>query len=732
MPHEASTTHRILVNIVFQVALISALTAAVLVATVAWSMRQRRGLIVPHEARRVLVAIERATWGAIRRRALGLPWAAGGVLCLMMLSQYVLPSSIPSHPTAFALLGATAAMALGILASFSIALLCGRHSRQHAFLGVTSASLSVNRCLAVSVSGAAALTVTAEALGMLAAAAVHGLLWLLARGAIDPAASHPDVGLIAARISPYFGIGATLAALALEQTGVACVGAAKLAGTSTFEVRTGLSARDPRNPSVLVEAIARQLGGIVPRVLDAFIGGGLLAAISLQLASLAPHLGWPVGSTAIAMIPLLVRGFGLLASLFGLLTLRATEHEDLHNAFVRGQLVAHIVLASALAGIVVWLVGSISIAVAGAAIVGLLLASTLGHLRAFLLTRARPPRRAADDVGGHGPIAAVEAISSSLKAAIWPIVVYPIAFGLFALWFERAAVSGLQRDVAILIGFTVPSSLTAWNLVVALSRDLGAIGNLSASVGRISLTDDTAHRLRRMADALERFGSSTDSILSDSGALLCGLTAILCVMSHVRAPTGIPSIVALLGISIWVILPGLLATIDSFGTGARTARTQLNEIDRQLRGMRRDGPRIQVPEDFVPSYRSCIELLARDSAHGALAFAVAAIALPALSSRLGAAPENTTGSAALSLAFYTAIAATAGLSTMQVGHAAFAASSLANRGNTPARSSAFPPAVADSEPLRLVEFLGHSLGVSMPLLTKAVALATLAFSALLI
>jgi hypothetical protein len=732
MPHEALMAHSILVNIVFHVALISALSAAVLVATVAWSMRQRRGLVVPHEARRVLVALERASWGAMRRRALGLPWAAGSVLCLLMLSQFVLQSNPTSRPTAFTLLGGAAAMAIGILASFGVALLCGRHSRKHAFLGVPSASLSVNRCLTVTVSGAAVLAVAAEAMGMLAAAAVHGLLWLVARGALDAAAPHADAGLIAARISPYFGIGATVVALALEQTGVACVGATKLAGSSAFEVRTGLSSLDPRNPSVLIEAVARQLGGIVPRVLDTFIGGALLAAISLQLASMAPLLGWTGESTAIAMIPLLVRGFGLLASLFGLLTMRATEYEDLHNAFVRGQLVAHVVLASALAGIVVWLVGSISVAVAAAAIVGLVLASTLGHLRTFLLARARPPRQAADDARGHGLLIAVEAIAASLKAAIWPIVIYPLALGLFALWFEHAAVSGLQRDVAILVGFSVPSSLTAWNLVVAISSDLGAIGNLSASVGRVSLSDDATHRLRRMADAIERFGRSTDSVLSDSGALLCALTAILCLISHVRAPTGMPSVVALLGISIWVLLPGLLATIGSFRTSARTARTQLNEIDRQLRGMRRDGPQIQVPEDFVPSYRSCIELLARDSAQGALGFAVAAIALPALSSRLGTASENTTGSAVLSLAFYTAIAATAGLAAMHVGHAASAVSSLANRGNAPARPSAFPPAAADSEPLRLVEFLGHSLGVSTPLLTKAVALAALAYSALLI
>lgn len=723
---------RFSVNIVFQVALISALSVAVLVAALVWSARLRRGLSVPHEARRVLVAVERACWAALRRRATSLPWATGGTLTIILLAQSAIRATPGSASISLSLLGSVVTLALGLLAGFAVALLCGYLVRGRSFFSVGSAAISINRCLTATLSSAAVLAIAADVLGILSTVGVHGLLWLLARGLSDATAPDGASMLTAMRAAPYFGVGATLAALGLGQTGAACIAATKLTGPSAFECRTGLPAMDPRNPSVLVLAVANQLGNVVPRVLDSFIGGSLVTTISLQLVYIAPRLGWSSGAATIAMLPLLVRCFGLLASLFGLVTLRATEHEELASAFDRSQLVAHVVLASALAGITVWLIGAVSLQVAMAAIVGLLLTPALGRLRTFMLARARIPRPLPDESIPHGAVVSADVLSAALRFLLWPTLLYPCGLAMFAWWFVRTSTSPVEVGAAVLLGLAAPSSLAAYNLAVGLGRDFEAVGVLSAGVGRITLTADSSHRLRRIADAAERVASSTDPALSDAGALLCALAAIVCQVSHGRTvPTGPPTVM-LLGLTVWVFLPGLLATIASLRIGSRTARTQVHEVDRQLRGMRRDGAQVLVPEDFVPSYRSCVELLARDSANGRLVFAVLGLALPLLVVLLGSMAENTPGLAALGLASYAAIAAAAGLFAAHIGHAAAVASSLANRGGAPSWLSASPPAVSVSEPLRLVEYLGQSLGVSAPLLTKAVALATLAFSALLI
>jgi K(+)-stimulated pyrophosphate-energized sodium pump len=723
--------------IVFQVALISALSAAVVVAALAWSLRERRGLLVPQSARRVLIALERASSAAIRRRATRLPLLLGGALCVMVAARYLLNRSGHTLPVAFEVLSALVALTLGMLSSLVVAFLCGHHASKHSFFATASASISVNRYFSVAVSSAAMLTIATEAAGMIAGVSVHGLLWMLARGALDGTTPGADPASIAARLSPCFGIGATLAALVLGQTGIAYVGATTLTGTSAFEIRTQLSPLDPRNPAVLLEGLGRQLGGVVPRSLDAYVSGTLLAAISLQIAAMSPTLGGLTGASTVAMIPLLVRAFGLLASLFGMIAIRASEHEDLRKPFTRGQLVAHIVLASALAGITVWSVGAITVPVAFAAIIGLVLASALGHLRALLLARARMRRSNQSTVdgarAGQNILGILEATASGLSSMFWPILAYTLALGSSEIWFEHASVPDLQKIVAILIGLTAPSALTSFHHMVAVCRDFESLGTLAASVGRVSLSNETAQRLRKITEVSERVGISTAPVLSDSTALLCGLVALVCQASHAHAPPTVPPpTLVLLGVSVLVLVPGLLAIMESMRSGARAARTQNNESDRQLRGMRRDGPIIQVPTDFVPSYRSCIELLARDSAHGGLASASAALVLPVLSMALFTrGPENTAGSPALGLASYAAIAAAAGLAAMQIGHAASFAFYLANRGNASARPATTSPIVSVSEPLRLLEFLGHSLGVVMPLLTRVVALSALAFSAFL-
>ncbi|HEY5960460.1 MAG TPA: hypothetical protein VIV60_28095, partial [Polyangiaceae bacterium] len=175
------------------------------------------------------------------------------------------------------------------------------------------------------------------------------------------------------------------------------------------------------------------------------------------------------------------------------------------------------------------------------------------------------------------------------------------------------------------------------------------------------------------------------------------------------------------------------ATSATFRAGAKTARTQANEIDRQLRGMRREGAQIVVPEDFVPSYRSCVELLARDSVQGSLLFVVAALALPVILARLTASPENIPGSTAVSLAFYTSLAAAVGLFASTIGYGASVTSNSVGRSVlTRPFGSGSGSTCPSTESQRLVDFLRLSLGVTAPLLTKAVALATLAFSAMLL
>lgn len=717
--------YRFSAKIVFQLVLTFVLFAAVLVSSIAWSMHQRRGLVVPVHARRVLMALERATNAAVRRRAVRIPLVAAVCLTLLITTQHLLPNS---RMSATAAIGSILAYTLGIFAVLGLTVFCGHHVRKHAFLSVASASSSLERSLSVTISGVALLAIGAEVFGVSLAALVHGTVTWLSH--VDPAPSDA-VGLshFAVGVSTYFGVGAVVASMALQQAGAVCVGANKLAGEFAFDCRTSLSANDPRNPSVLSDAMSWQLGSVVPRILDAFVGGALATAISFQIAAVASSSAGPKGIESAAMLPLLVRAFGLLATLVALLTLRTSEHEDQRKPLIRSQVVAHVVLGSALAGLIVWLLGSLTITFVSAAAIGLLITPALGRFRAHLFARSRVHRTTNDDLVRQGSLPAVESAVTSLGAMLGPMLLLAVVLGFVCLWLGRAERFEPQSLIALVLGLSTPSSLGTLGLIPGACRDFGAIGTLAATVGRVSLSDEALIRLRKATEAFDRASIAANPLSSDSGALACGLAAVVCQATHLGAPPIHTSVVLLLCIGLLVVIPSVLAAFECFRASTKATRTQLSEIDRQLRGMRRTGRTIVVPEDFVPSYRSCVELLARDSAQGGLLFTLAAIAFPALIAHLGRIPENSAGSASLSLASYAAIAAAVGLLATHVGHAASAASMLAPGGNWFPRVALASPAVPVSESLRMIEFLGHSMSVSVPLLTKAVALVTLIFAA---
>jgi K(+)-stimulated pyrophosphate-energized sodium pump len=633
-------------------------------------------------------------------------------------------------PSPIVILAALCLLAVGMLMTFGIATYCSYHVRKHGFTAVMAASISADRCLSVTIATTARLVLSAEACGLLVTAFINGTLWLVARGALEAPVSASDAGFIVASIAPYFGIGSVIAAIALQQTGSACIGALKLTGAAAFEARTGLASHDPRNPSVLVEAVAIQLGAVSPKILDSLIGGVLLATVGFQLAWATTIVEWARDAWAIATLPLLIRAFGLIASLFGLFTLRMTEHEDMRRPLWRGQAVAYSILASAVVGLSLWLVGSLAaltLLVSGTA---LLLTAALGHVRTLL--NARSQRSQPEESTAVAATSVAERLAADLKIALVAPFAYVLSLLVLMAWLRNADLTDAQLACAVLLGLSLPSSLSAWNIAVTTSFDVNQLGSLSAAIGRVDVAEAAAYRLKRIRDGAARVTLGIAPSIPESSACLCALAAIVCMGEHMRTTALSPPILGLVGMMVWVGLPGVFATAATFGTGAKTARTQANEIDRQLRGMRRDGSRVLVPEDFVPSYRSCVELLARDSVQGNLLFVTAALALPAVLARLTASPENIAGSTAVSLAFYASLAAAVGLFASTIGYGASVVSNSAGRTGVSARPPGSATGNAATETQRLVDFLRLSLGVSAPLLTKAVALATLAFSAMLL
>jgi Na+/H+-translocating membrane pyrophosphatase len=578
------------------------------------------------------------------------------------------------------------------------------------------------------------LLIAAEIAGIVCVVGLYGLLRLFIRD-VPPLHSSgmpytTTATLAASELTAVFGVGAVVTALWLQNMGCCCLGAANLGANSTFVEQTGIAESDPRNPAVLIDTLSRQLGEILPRVLDAFVTSCLVSTLTLLLLDHPAATNNVLHSSSLATLPLVLRGFGLLASLFGFLTVRAAEHENLERAVLRSHFVAETVFASATVGTVLWLVGSWSVAITVAALLGVTFPAIVAYLRSLRYFHRLSRRTPTEGVYSEGYAQKAELLGEALKlVSLLPIAVYAVILLLAAFWQQRLASSDSLFVVAILIGLSSPSGLSSWHAAPSLALGIHSTAGLSGTLGRIPTTEEFSRRRRRLTAALEQLALRFDPVVTDGGIMLCALAALVIISWSGASSRGVlvPEMVA---IALLAVLPVMVLIGDSVRNGARSALTQAGEVERQLRGLRRDGKLAQVPEDFVPSYRSCVELLARDASRGGLLSISLTVILPLLTALTGVRTENSPGSAATLLAMYLSVAAATGLAVMHAGHAAPLASSLANRyqmGRLPAKAES----EARPSSFELVDFLRRSVAVSVPLLTKATTLVALAVAAML-
>ncbi len=146
-----------------------------------------------------------------------------------------------------------------------------------------------------------------------------------------------------------FGFGASLVALFAQLGGGIYTKAADVGADLVGKVEAGIPEDDPRNPAVIADLVGDNVGDCAGRGADLFestaaenIGAMILGVL------LFPYFG-----IAGILFPLVARGFGIIASIVGILIVRAKEDEAPMSALNRGYIVTT-VLAAVLFGFAAW------------------------------------------------------------------------------------------------------------------------------------------------------------------------------------------------------------------------------------------------------------------------------------------------------------------------------------------------------------------------------------------
>jgi len=324
------------------VLVLSVFALAVAVSLARWVLKQDNGT---PEMRRVSDAIQEGAQAFLRRqyRTIGLLSVALAVLIYVLYAFFrrLHPDEVAAGLTPVKLaLTTTFSFLFGALCS-GVAGVIGMYVAVRANIRTASAARSsLNRALQIALRGGAVSGLFVVAMSLLG---VGGLYAVIQGLHLVPITKVPLVIV-------GYGFGASFVALFAQLGGGIYTKAADVGADLVGKVEAGIPEDDPRNPAVIADLVGDNVGDCAGRGADLFestaaenIGAMILGA---TLATLnAGAFSSPLAVVGVMLFPLVVRAFGLVASIIGILIVRVKESEDPMSALNRGYLVTAVLAA---------------------------------------------------------------------------------------------------------------------------------------------------------------------------------------------------------------------------------------------------------------------------------------------------------------------------------------------------------------------------------------------------
>jgi K(+)-stimulated pyrophosphate-energized sodium pump len=290
-----------------------------------------------------------------------------------------------------------------------------------------------------------------------------------------------------------FGFGGSLLALFLRVGGGIFTKAADVGADLVGKVEAGIPEDDPRNPATIADNVGDNVGDCAGMASDLFESYEVTLVASIILGVPAfqaifpnrPEL-WAAG----ALFPLGARALGVIASIIGVFSVRATEKDKSAMAPInRGFLVAGVltvlftlVFALVYVGNPAGKLGGVGWRMFGAVVGGLVLAQVASRITEyFTSTETKPVREIAESAATGGPATAVlSGISSGLESTVWAIVAIAGAIAV------AIGLGGGQVEFSFYLVALTGMGMLATTGVVVSEDTFGPVADNAAGIAEMS------------------------------------------------------------------------------------------------------------------------------------------------------------------------------------------------------------------------------------------------------
>ncbi len=392
-------------------------------------------------------------------------------------------------------------------------------------------------------------------------------------------ASNPD---IAPHLIVGFGFGASFVALFAQLGGGIYTKAADVGADLVGKVESGIPEDDPRNPAVIADLVGDNVGDCAGRGADLFEStaaeniGAMILGIAAYVAT---------GNIAWILFPLCVRGFGMLASMIGILCVRAKEKENAMNALNRGYFVAIGLSIVGLAVAVYYMLGNWWLF--GAGVIGIAASVVIVFVTQYYTEWRFKPVREIAEASRTGPATnIIMGTAVGFETTLATALVIGVSL-LLAFW--MGDMSGVHGAGAF--GTAVATMGMLMTCPYVLSMD--TFGPITDNANGINEMAGAGPKVRKVTDRLDAVGNTTKALTKGYAMVSAGLAAFLLFQAYIDRVNFLRPADPMLSVNIAkieVFVGALLAVMIVFLFSSwaikavgRTASKIIEEVRRQFR-----------------------------------------------------------------------------------------------------------------------------------------------------
>ena len=411
-----------------------------------------------------------------------------------------------------------------------------------------------------------------------------------------------------------FGFGASLVALFAQLGGGIYTKAADVGADLVGKIEAGIPEDDPRNPGVIADLVGDNVGDCAGRGADLFESTAAenIGAMILGVA-LFPYFGF-----AGILFPLVLRAFGLIASIIGIIFAKAKESDEPMKALNRGYFIASLLSAIFFYFITMKMLGSVYFFYAG--LVGIITSIVFVYIAQYYTeAKHRPVQEIAKaSLTGH----ATNIISGfAVGLECTGVTVVAISAALLASY-KLGSMSGLPHSGLYGTAVATMGMLATCAYILAMDT-FGPITDNAGGIVEMSGADES---VRKITDKLDSAGNTTKALTKGYAMGSAALAAFLLFSAYLEEVQ--LKIVDLAKVEVFVgALAGamLVFLFSSFAIKAvgKTAAYVINEVRRQFK----EDPGIMAGTS-KPDYAKCVDITTKGALKNMIFPGVLAVAVP--------------------------------------------------------------------------------------------------------